>query len=116
MMATALIVVAHGLSGAAALAVNCVLWFILILMAFRQLGRDRVNDWPHHQSWRSLAPARCDGPFAHRGRRNKVNFAARGLFSLDIRHSEQAMLALNNLLAGTALPLLTLPAYASDAQ
>jgi len=35
-MATALIVVAHGLSGAAALAVNCVLWFILIPMAFRQ--------------------------------------------------------------------------------
>ena len=36
MMAIALIVVAHGLSGAAALAVNCVLWFILIPMAFRQ--------------------------------------------------------------------------------
>lgn len=42
MIATALTVLIYGLSGAAALAINYVIWFILIPMAFRQL-RDQFR-------------------------------------------------------------------------
>jgi hypothetical protein len=41
-MGTALVILIYALSGAAALAVNYVLWFILIPMSFRQL-RDQFR-------------------------------------------------------------------------